>query len=58
MHGSQEDQSNVSTTAGAGDVSGIALSEAALAYLDERLAQGLVAPASAHDHSTVNEPSF
>ncbi|MFB4309581.1 hypothetical protein [Actinomadura sp. GTD37] len=35
---------------------GIPLSEAAASYLNARLAEGLVAPAAAHDHSTVSEP--
>ncbi|MFC4055655.1 hypothetical protein ACFOY4_38725 [Actinomadura syzygii] len=60
MHGSQETRLTASSEArpGArpGDVSGIALSESTVSYLDTRLAQGLVTPAAAHDHSTVNDP--
>jgi hypothetical protein len=56
MHGSQEARFTAPSEARPGDVVGIALSESAASYLDRRLAQGLVTPAAAHDHSTVNDP--
>ncbi|WP_141584940.1 hypothetical protein [Actinomadura sp. WMMA1423] len=56
MHGQQGSSFTDLATPGAADVAGGTLSEAAASYLAARLAQGLVVPASAHDHTTVNEP--
>lgn len=56
MHSTQDVRRTGPIGPGSDDVAGLALSETAASYLGARLAEGLLAPASAHDHTTVNEP--
>ncbi|MFE9104171.1 hypothetical protein [Actinomadura sp. 7K534] len=56
MKSAAETRPDRSVDAGRNSGPVLELSDTAASYLNARLAEGLVAPAAAHDHTTVSEP--